>query len=249
MTSLKISIQLFNNYQFQLQMQSKNLKLLRFLTLLFLLSHLFFTVENFSQFIPRSSCDFVWSPQLTMLVLKIALKTRLHLQVHTKVEHTHTHMHTCKVTQALFCSLFTFLLSLLWSMTMPPHFKRSESCSNMQTHATHQHFHTEAALVKLLHVSSLLLSSTCVILHKSYRNVQVSSSLQNVWFMCFLGKTKVKSTSVLLFYIIHTYDNTHKQKHKQRARDTRLLQSLSELFQSAGQRALPPTERWQSVCA
>lgn len=32
-----------------------------------------FTVETLSQSVPKSSCDFVWSPQLTMLHLKIAL--------------------------------------------------------------------------------------------------------------------------------------------------------------------------------
>lgn len=105
---------LFHNFAISIMLKIHILyaKPLRFLILLFLLSPLFFTVENFSQTIPRSSCDFVWSPQLTMLVLKIALKTRLHLQVHTKEEHTHTHAHMQTDSGFVLFSLYLLTLSL-----------------------------------------------------------------------------------------------------------------------------------------
>lgn len=49
-----------------------------------------FTVETLSQPIPKSSCDFVWSPQLTMLPLK---NSSLHKATLTSTHQTSKHTH------------------------------------------------------------------------------------------------------------------------------------------------------------
>lgn len=50
-----------------------------------------FTVETLSQPVPKSSCDFVWQPQLTMLPLKNSSLNKATLAgTHQTSTHTHT---------------------------------------------------------------------------------------------------------------------------------------------------------------
>lgn len=73
-----------------------------------------FTVETLSQPVPKSSCDFVWQPQLTMLPLK---NSSLNNATLTSTHETSTHKHTHTMqTPALLYDLLTQPILLLQSV-------------------------------------------------------------------------------------------------------------------------------------
>lgn len=71
-----------------------------------------FTVETLSQPLPKSSCDFIWLPQLTMLLLKNSFQNKATLST----THIHTLMHTMQNDSGFATLFFYLLLPSLWCL-------------------------------------------------------------------------------------------------------------------------------------